>query len=196
MCLEGLDDSTTNHLISTIEYCGLSGTERSLRNVKTDTQGVPVNRLDGSRGCRCGVSNLHVEIALSSEEGSIEQIEILHFATLAKQRFLRSQDDGIRYRLHLLDVEPLACGNTKPASLPRSVEGDPLMLAEMAAMLIDKRAWPPGLGHFPFNEGAIVSMAHEADFLTLLQFIGRKTKGLCLLPDLALLHASHGKQEA
>ena len=69
------------------------------------------------------------------------------------------------------------------------------MLYEVITCLIDECTGLVDLGHFFLDEGPIISMTDEADFLALFQFIGGEPKGLRLPPHFGLLHSTHREQK-
>jgi hypothetical protein len=112
------------------------------------------------------------------------------------QGLLRSKDDGIGERLHLLYIEPVPGRNTEASSLSRRIKSDPSMVSEKSPFLIKKSPWLLGGRRFLLKEGSIVAVTDEADFLAFLQLVCGKAQGLCLFPYVRLLHAPHWKKKA
>ena len=64
----------------------------------------------------------------------------------------------------------------------------------MSSLFVHKGPGLLGGGGFFFDEGPVIAVAYEADFLALLQFVHRKAQGVCFFPDIGLLHLPYGKE--
>ena len=124
-----------------------------------------------------------------------KEIEVAYRTLVSAQGFLRAEQDGIGRRAHLLNIEPLSCGNAKAPALARCVERNSVVLAKRLPCFIDKEAWFFGFGNLLLDERTVVSLSDKADLLTFLQLVGWEPQGLRLFPDVRFSHVAQREEE-
>ena len=164
----GLDDASTHDLVAAIENGRLARAEGALWDLEMDAQRLVVYPLECRQGRGRGIAHLHIDLGLFVEQSVIEHVEVRHVATPAKEVSFSAEHHGIRGGENLLDVQSPSRSNPEAAPLTWSIEGDPIVFAQVAPFPIDKRAGSPCFWHLGLDECPIVSMAHETDFLTFL----------------------------
>ena len=89
-----------------------------------------------------------------------------------------------------MNVEALACGDTKASTLAGCIECDTVMLPQGTAFLVNKQSLFPGMWRFLLEKGSIITLAHEADLLAFLEFLDWQAQCLGFFPDGGLLQTS------
>jgi hypothetical protein len=70
------------------------------------------------------------------------------------------------------------------------------MFPEVLPMVIDEGPGVLRSGHLGGHKGSIVTLAHKADLLALLQFIDWEPEGFSLLPNVGFVQASDGEEQS
>jgi hypothetical protein len=81
-----------------------------------------------------------------------------------------------------MDIEPLSGSDPKAAALSRGVKGNAVVLAQVSPVLIYERTWIVCSRALFSDEGAIVSLADETNFLAFLHLLCGKAEPLGFPP--------------
>lgn len=169
-----MDNTTPEDHITVVEDGRLSGTDSSLRVVKTDGERGGAER----RNCRrCGgrrIAKFDMDLGFALDESGIEKVEIGHHALLLVEGFFWAEQNSIGRRIDLLNVETSAGGNAETSALTGCVEGNAVVLTQGEPGFIDKEAGFLSRRMFMLDKGPIVPLGHETNFLAFFELIWRK----------------------
>src|SRR5207249_2782986 len=101
----------------------------------------------------------------------------------------------IAQSVHADHIEPAIGRNSQAAALSARVEGRSSMAAQDCSIRADKDTGSFGFRCLLRQEGPIIAVCDETDFLTLFYFVCRQADLLSHRPDLLLSHPSNGKQD-
>jgi hypothetical protein len=86
-----------------------------------------------------------------------------------------------------VNVEALACGDTKASTLAGCIESNTVMLPQGTTLLVSKQSLFPRMWRFLLEKGSIITLAHEADLLAFLEFLDGQAQCLGFFPDSGFL---------